>query len=71
MNSLIISQCLDYFNIYNRWGQMIFTTSQIGKGWDGKLNDKQQASGTFVYTVQGVDYLGKIITKKGTIVLIK
>ena len=62
---------LDYFNIYNRWGEMLFTTSQIGKGWDGTVNGKEQASGTFIYTVQGVDYLGKIITKKGTVVLIR
>ncbi len=62
---------LDYFNIYNRWGELIFTTSQIGKGWDGDVNGKQQASGTFIYTVKGSDYLGKIITKKGTVVLIR
>ena len=62
---------LDYFNIYNRWGQMLFTTSQIGKGWDGKVNGTLQNSGTYVYNVQGVDYLGKIVNKKGTVVLIR
>lgn len=62
---------LDYFNIYNRWGQMLFTTTQIGKGWDGKLNGKDQDIGTYVYMVQGVDYQGKVITKKGTVVLIR
>ncbi len=62
---------LDYFNIYNRWGQLLFTTSQIGKGWNGTINGTFQSSGTFIYTVQGVDYKGKIINKKGTIVLIR
>ena len=62
---------LDYFNIYNRWGQLLFTTSQINKGWDGAFNGTAQATGTFVYTVQGLDYLGNIITKKGTLVLIR
>lgn len=62
---------LNYFNIYNRWGQLLFTTKQIGKGWDGTVNGTLQATGTFIYTVQGIDYLGKIITKKGTVVLIR
>ena len=62
---------LDYFNIYNRLGQLIFTTSQIGVGWDGRINGKLQDSGTFVYTTQGVDFNGKTIIKKGTIVLIR
>ena len=62
---------LNYFNIYNRWGQILFTTKQIGKGWDGTVNGTLQTSGTFIYTVQGIDYLGKTITKKGTVVLIR
>jgi len=62
---------LNYFNIYNRWGQILFSTSQIGKGWDGTVNGTLQTSGTFVYTVQGIDYLGKTITKTGTVVLIR
>ena len=62
---------LDFFNVYNRAGQLVFTTSQVGAGWDGRIRGKLQDSGTFVYTVQGVDYLGKTITKNGTIVLIR
>jgi len=62
---------LDYFNVYNRWGQMLFTTVEIGKGWDGKVNGVFQNAGTYIYTVQGTDYLGKVITKKGTVVLIR
>lgn len=76
LNDIIKPVCvgitkLNYFNIYNRWGEMLFTTNQIGKGWDGKFNGTKQNSGTFVYTVEGIDYLGNTITKKGTIVLIQ
>lgn len=76
LNDIIKPVCvgitkLNYFNIYNRWGEMLFTTSQIGKGWDGRFNGTKQNSGTFVYTVEGIDYLGNTITKKGTIVLIQ
>ena len=43
----------------------------MGKGWDGVYNGTTQASGTYVYATEGVDYLGKIIFRKGTIVLIR
>ena len=62
---------LDYFNIYNRLGQLIFSTTTIGAGWDGRINGKLQDSGTFVYSTQGVNFLGNTINKKGTIVLIR
>lgn len=62
---------LDYFRVYNRWGQMVFTTSEIGRGWDGTIGGKPQQAGTYVWIVQGQDYTGKIITKKGTMVLLR
>ena len=62
---------LDYFKIYNRWGQLVFETNEIGKGWNGTLNGTPQASGTFVFLAQGIDYTGKTIFKKGTVVLIR
>jgi len=62
---------LQFFRVYNRWGQLVYSTSQIGKGWDGNLNGKPQDAGTFVWMVQGIDYLGKTIAKKGTMVLIR
>jgi len=62
---------LDYFRIYNRWGELIFTTSETGKGWDGSFGGKEQVSGTYVYMVQGTDFTGKTVFRKGTFVLIR
>jgi gliding motility-associated-like protein len=62
---------LDYFEIFNRWGQLIYSTNQINAGWDGRLKNTNQPSGTYVYTVQGQDFLGKVVYKKGTVVLIR
>ena len=64
-------QQLNYFRIYNRWGQLIFSTSEIGRGWDGKINGVEQSTNNFVYMAQGIDYTGKIIFKKGNIALIR
>jgi gliding motility-associated-like protein len=65
-----ISQ-LTYFSIYNRWGQLIFTTSQIGKTWDGNFNGVKQPPGTYVYQALGIDFAGNSIYRKGTVVLIR
>ncbi|NCI51529.1 T9SS type B sorting domain-containing protein [Sediminibacterium roseum] len=62
---------LNYFSIYNRWGQLVFTTSEQNKGWDGNFNGSPQPSGTYVYITSGVDFLGNVISRKGTVVLIR
>lgn len=62
---------LDFFKVFNRWGQLVYATAQNGSGWDGTLGGKQEGTGTFVYIVQGRDYLGNTITKKGTFILVR
>lgn len=62
---------LNFFRIYNRWGQLVFSTSEIGKGWDGTIDGQPQPTGNFVYMAKGVDYTGKMIFKKGNVTLIR
>ena len=60
-----------YFRVYNRWGQLVFHTTEAGRGWDGTIAGKNQDAGTYVWMVRGKDYTGKTISKKGTAVLIR
>ncbi len=62
---------LKYFNVYNRYGQMVYTTNVEGRGWDGIINGTGQNTGTFVWMAQAIDYKGNTITKKGYVVLIR
>ena len=62
---------LDFFRVYNRWGQLIYSTSQIGAGWDGTYGGAEQGPGTYVWYVSGTNYLGNKIEKKGTVILIR
>ncbi|MBK6936974.1 MAG: gliding motility-associated C-terminal domain-containing protein [Chitinophagaceae bacterium] len=49
-------QKLNFFKIFNRWGQMVFNTSQIGQGWDGRINGSVQGTNNYVYMAEGVDF---------------
>lgn len=62
---------LHYFSVYNRWGQLVFTTKDINGRWDGLLQGTKQNTATFVWMVQGESYDGRIITRKGTSTLIR
>ena len=62
---------INYFRVFNRWGQMLFSSTTLNKGWDGKLQGVEQPTGTYVFMAQGVDKNGKLLTRKGTVTLIK
>jgi gliding motility-associated-like protein len=59
-----------YFNIYNRWGKLMFSTTDPNRGWDGKLNGNIQSSDTYIWMAEGIDYNGKIVYRKGTVIII-
>ncbi|MEP7373122.1 MAG: PKD domain-containing protein [Chitinophagaceae bacterium] len=64
-------QEIKYFRIFNRWGQMLFSTTVNQKGWDGKIKGTPQGSNVFVWMVSAIDYTGKPIFLKGTVTLIR
>ena len=62
---------IQYFRIYNRWGQLVYSTSRMGEGWDGTIGGKPQAMDGYVWVVQGTTYTGVKIYKKGTMTLVR
>lgn len=64
-------QRLEFFRIYNRYGELVFETRESGKGWDGRIQGQLQASNAYVYQVKAIDYQGETIFNKGTFVLIR
>jgi gliding motility-associated-like protein len=62
---------IEYFRVFNRWGELVFSTTVNGRGWDGKIGGKLQGTATFVWVVRGLDYAGKIFFAKGTVTLIR
>lgn len=64
-------QEFNYLKIYNRWGQLVFNTSDYRNGWDGNWLGQKQPGGVYVVMVKGKDYKGNIIEKKATVMLIR
>jgi gliding motility-associated-like protein len=60
-----------YFRIYNRYGNMVFSTIDPRVGWDGKISNTEQGSGVFVWVAEGVDYTGKTLFRKGVTSIIR
>jgi hypothetical protein len=50
---------------------MVFSTSQIGQGWDGRLNGQPLPSGGYVWVVQGISYTNHVVFHKGVMVLVR
>lgn len=64
-------RAITYFKVYNRWGQLLFSSTTLYKGWDGKYLGVEQPSGAYVFMAQGVDKNGRLHTKQGTVTLIR
>jgi gliding motility-associated-like protein len=62
---------LEYFRVYNRWGQLMFETKTKRDGWDGRLNGSPQPTTVVVWEVQALGVDGKIYNQKGTSVLVR
>ncbi len=60
------------FAVYNRYGQLVFKTTEINRKWDGTFNSLPQATGTYVWRLQYVHAdTGEAVFKKGTSVLLR
>jgi gliding motility-associated-like protein len=59
------------FRIYNRYGNEVFFTDDLNQGWDGTYKGRLQNIDSYAYTVTAEMWNGQLMTKKGTITLLK
>jgi len=58
--------------IYDRWGQLLFESIQVGEGWDGKNKEGEaQKTGVYTYVISFNESEGILIEKKGTVFLMR
>lgn len=57
--------------IFNRWGEMIFSTTNLRQGWNGEFNGEPQPEGTYTFTATLRDKTGKIHKRDGSVLLLR
>ncbi len=63
----------DYLmQIYDRWGEIVFESTDFNKGWDGSIKgNKKGQSGTYSYVIRFVDTFNVPHERSGSVTLIK
>jgi len=49
----------------------VFSTEEVGRGWNGVYKGRDQGNESFVWHALGVDYMGNPVFRKGESTLIK
>jgi len=67
---------INKFSIYNRYHKLIFERKNFEPnyrqmGWDGKSNQQLLDADTYIYAIEATCNYGKLVTKTGTVVLIR
>lgn len=62
---------MDFFRVYDRWGKLMFSTTEYLRGWDGYYQGSPAAVGTYVWVVQGKNVNNETVLRKGTVTLVR
>jgi len=68
---LVGVRTLTYFKVFNRWGQLLFMTTNINEGWDGTYKGVKQPMEGYVWIAEGIDFDNNLIKRTGTFLLLR
>jgi gliding motility-associated-like protein len=57
--------------VYNRWGELVFSSESYEEEWDGRYNDLDCPDGVYGWVITFVDLYGNEYTKTGNVTLIR
>lgn len=69
LNTQIVK--LDRFNIFDRWGKLVFSTTDPTNQWDGNIGSEKAAVGVYVWEVDGFCSSGRRLQATGNVMLIR
>jgi gliding motility-associated-like protein len=58
-------------NIYDRWGERLFTTTDVNYGWDGYYQGKVVEMGSYAYYVRFLLPNGEYFVKRGSVTVLR
>ncbi|MGB1038015.1 MAG: gliding motility-associated C-terminal domain-containing protein, partial [Bacteroidia bacterium] len=60
-----------YMDIFNKWGQKVFNSTNIEEAWDGTYRGKYCQNGVYLYSIKLINESGVEYTYQGTVNLIR
>jgi gliding motility-associated-like protein len=60
-----------FFRVFDRWGQLVYQTSNENEGWDGTYKGTAQPMETYAWIAEAKDTDGNIIKRSGTTILLR
>jgi gliding motility-associated-like protein len=60
-----------HLQIFDRWGSLVFESTDVSKGWDGTRNGTYLPIGVYIYRIRAEGLNGNYINLKGNITLLK
>jgi gliding motility-associated-like protein len=57
--------------VYDRWGKLLFQTTDPETGWDGRNEGRIMRQGVYTYVVQVTQLNGDVVERRGTVLLVR
>ncbi len=61
--------------IFDRWGGILFQTTDINNGWDGEFDGQKMEAGTYAYNIEyafaATDTTVQALLKQGELILVR
>jgi len=59
------------FMVFSRFGELVFQTDDLGLGWDGTFQGREQPAEVYIYYLKAVCLNGGQITRQGNVTLLR
>ncbi|MFN6944350.1 MAG: gliding motility-associated C-terminal domain-containing protein [Cytophagaceae bacterium] len=57
-------------SIFNKWGELVYQSTNMEEGWDGTINGKPPIAGAYAFMIEAEDHLGESYKQRGTVTII-
>jgi len=61
----------NFLKIFNRWGNIVFQTTNLNQGWDGNVNGNPQEMDAYTYFISYITYKDEAVSKTGSFILLR
>lgn len=69
----VFGQYVDAFEmkIFNRWGELLYSTNSLDDSWDGTFKGNPMPEGTYAFIAKITDKVGRMFNRSGSVVLLR